>query len=96
MIDIKLIRENPEPFKTACKAKNFYVDIDRLIQLDGDIRKAKTRLQEITTEKNTLGKSIPKLAGNEKQNLLNKLAEYKNEEASLNDQIKNASRNLTS
>ncbi len=88
MIDIKLIRENPEPFKTACKAKNFYVDIDRLIQLDGDIRKAKTRLQEITTEKNTLGKSIPKLAGNEKQNLLNKLAEYKNEEASLNDQIK--------
>ncbi len=88
MIDIKLIRENPEPFKTACKAKNFYVDIDRLIQLDGDIRKAKTRLQEITTDKNTLGKSIPKLAGDEKQNLLNKLTEYKNEEASLNDQIK--------
>jgi seryl-tRNA synthetase len=88
MIDIKLIRENPEPFKTACKAKNFYVDIDRLVQLDADIRKAKTRLQEITTEKNTLGKSIPKLAGDEKQNLLNKLAEYKNEEASLNDQIK--------
>jgi seryl-tRNA synthetase len=88
MIDIKLIRENPEPFKTACKAKNFYVDIDRLIQLDNDIRKAKTRLQEITTDKNTLGKSIPKLAGDEKQNLLNKLAEYKNEEASLNDQIK--------
>jgi seryl-tRNA synthetase len=88
MIDIKLIRENPEPFKTACKAKNFYVDIDRLVQLDADIRKAKTRLQEITTEKNTLGKSIPKLAGDEKQNLLSKLAEYKNEEASLNDQIK--------
>ncbi|MCE5341823.1 MAG: serine--tRNA ligase [Planctomycetaceae bacterium] len=88
MIDIKLIRENPEPFKTACKAKNFYVDIDRLLQLDGDIRKAKTRLQEISTDKNTLGKSIPKLAGDEKQNLLNKLAEYKNEEASLNDQIK--------
>ena len=88
MIDIKLIRENPEPFKTACKAKNFYVDIDRLLQLDGDIRKAKTRLQEISTDKNTLGKSIPKLAGDEKQNLLNKLTEYKNEEASLNDQIK--------
>jgi seryl-tRNA synthetase len=88
MIDIKLIRENPAPFKTACKAKNFYVDIDRLIQLDNDLRKAKTRLQEITTEKNTLGKSMPKLSGDEKQNLINKLAEYKNEEASLNDQIR--------
>lgn len=88
MIDIKLIRENPTAYKTACKAKNFYVDIDSLLQLDNDLRKAKTRLQEITTEKNTLGKSIPKLAGDEKQKLLNKLAEYKNEEAALGEEIK--------
>ncbi|MBU1260407.1 MAG: serine--tRNA ligase [Planctomycetes bacterium] len=88
MIDIKLIRDNPEPFKTACKAKNFYIDIDRLLQLDNDLRKVKTRLQEITTEKNTVGKSIPKLAGNEKQKLINKLAEFKNEETALAEQIK--------
>jgi seryl-tRNA synthetase len=88
MIDIKIIRDNPEPFKTACKAKNFYVDIDRLLQLDNDLRKAKTRLQEITTEKNTVGKSIPKLAGDEKQKLINKLAEFKNEESALAEQIK--------
>jgi seryl-tRNA synthetase len=88
MIDIKLIRDNPEPFKTACKAKNFYVDIDRLLQLDNDLRKVKTRLQEITTEKNTVGKSIPKLTGDEKQKLINKLAEFKNEEAALAEQIK--------
>jgi len=88
MIDIKLIRENPTAYKTACKAKNFYVDVDRLLQLDNDLRKAKTRLQEITTEKNTLGKSIPKLAGDEKQALLNKLSEFKNEEAALGEEIK--------
>lgn len=88
MIDIKLIRDNPEPFKTACKAKNFYIDIDRLLQLDNDLRKVKTRLQEITTEKNTVGKSIPKLVGNEKQKLINKLAEFKNEETALAEQIK--------
>ncbi|HBG25869.1 MAG: serine--tRNA ligase [Planctomycetes bacterium GWF2_41_51] len=88
MIDIKLIRENPMAYKTACKAKNFYVDVDRLLQLDNDLRKAKTRLQEITTEKNTLGKSIPKLAGDEKQALLNKLSEFKNEEAALGEEIK--------
>ncbi|MFA5291746.1 MAG: serine--tRNA ligase [Phycisphaerae bacterium] len=89
MIDIKTIRENTEPFKNACRAKNFYVDIDRLLQIDGDLRKVKTRLQEITTEKNTLGKSIPKLSGDEKQKLINKLAEFKNEEAAINEQIKN-------
>ncbi len=89
MIDIKTIRENPQPYKNACKAKNFYVDIDRLLQLDNDLRKVKTRLQEITTEKNTVGKSIPKLTGDEKQKLINKLAEFKNEETALAEQIKN-------
>jgi seryl-tRNA synthetase len=89
MIDIKQIRENPQPFKDVCRAKNFYVDIDRLLGLDSDLRKVKTRQQEITTEKNTLGKSIAKLTGDEKQKLINKLAEYKTEEASLAEQIKN-------
>lgn len=89
MMDIKQIRDNPEVFKNACKAKNFYVDIDRLIELDSELRKAKTRLQEITTEKNSLGKSIPKLAGDEKQKIINKLGEFKNEESALEEQIKN-------
>jgi seryl-tRNA synthetase len=89
MIDIKIIRENPQQFKNACKAKNFYVDIDRLIELDSDLRKAKTRLQEITTEKNSLGKSIPKLSGDEKQKIIDKLGEFKNEEAALAEQLKN-------
>ncbi len=89
MIDIKIIRENPEIFKKACKTKGFCVDIDKLLQLDSDLRKAKTRLQEITTEKNSLGKSIPKLSVDEKQKTLNKLTELKNEEITLSEQLKN-------
>ena len=89
MIDIKLIRENPQPFKDVCRAKNFYVDIDRLLEIDSELRKAKTRLQDITTEKNTIGKSIPKLTGDQKQQTINKLAEFKNEEAALTERIKN-------
>ncbi|MGA2914466.1 MAG: serine--tRNA ligase [Sedimentisphaerales bacterium] len=88
MIDIKQIRENPELFKTACKAKNFYVDIDNLLELDSKLRQAKTRLQEITTEKNSLGKTIAKLSGDEKQKMINRLGEFKNEESSINEQIK--------
>ena len=88
MIDIKQIRENPEAYKTACKAKNFYVDIDRLIELDSQLRKVKTRLQEIITEKNSLGKTIAKLAGDEKQKMISRLGEFKNEESSINEQIK--------
>ena len=89
MIDIKEIRENPERFKKAAKDKHFEVDIDKLLQLDSTLRKAKTRLQEITTEKNAAGKSIPKLSGDEKQKILNRLAEFKNEETALSEQTKN-------
>ncbi len=88
MIDIKEIRGNPEKFKAACEAKGFKVDIDKLLELDSNLRQAKTRLQEIVTEKNALGKSIPKLSGDEKQKTLNKLGELKNEEAALAEQCK--------
>jgi seryl-tRNA synthetase len=88
MIDIKLIRENPELFKNACKAKNFNADIDRLLNLDAELRKVKTRLQDITTEKNTVGKSMPKLTGGEKQKTLEKLSALKSEEAAIAEQIK--------
>ena len=70
MIDIKEIRENPQRFKQAAKNKNIEVDIDRLMAIDAELLSAKTGLQEIATEKNRIGKSIPKLAGDEKQNAL--------------------------
>jgi len=89
MIDIREIRENPDKFKAACKAKGFAVDVDKLLELDALLRSAKTGLQEIITKKNTVGKSIPKLSGDEKQKTLNKLSELKNEEAAIGEQLKN-------
>ncbi len=88
MIDIKEIRENPEKFKTASKAKNFNVDIDKLIQVDADLKVIKQKLQDITTDKNRIGKSIPKLAADEKQAAMSQLAELKENEVKYNDEIK--------
>ena len=81
MIDIKLIRENPDQFKAACRAKKFDVDIDRLLEIDSQIKTARQQLQDISTEKNRLGKSIPKLSPDEKQSALSLLAELKSREA---------------
>jgi len=88
MIDIKQIRQNPQIFKDGAKAKNFDVDIDRLLQTDTQLRENKSRLQDIATEKNNLGKSIPKLTDSEKKPALDKLSELKQEESKLNDAIK--------
>jgi seryl-tRNA synthetase len=88
MIDIKRIRENPEKFKKAAKDKHFEVDIDRLLEVDSNLRSQKQQLQDISTEKNQIGKSIPGLDGAEKAEMLARLSEIKNVEILLNAKIK--------
>jgi len=88
MIDIKQIRQDPQRYKDAARAKNIDVDIDRLVQVDGLLLDARRRLQDLATEKNSLGKSIPKLAGTEKQAALDRLGALKKDEALLNETVK--------
>jgi seryl-tRNA synthetase len=83
MIDIKQIRENPEKFKKTAKDKNFDVNIDTLLALDEQIREVRTQLQDIATQKNQIGKSIPKLSENDKEAAFAKLMELKDKEQDL-------------
>jgi seryl-tRNA synthetase len=88
MIDIKQIRENPEKFKAACQAKNFTVDIDKLIDVDAELKNVKQQLQDISTDKNRIGKSIPKLPPEQKQAALSQLTQLKEQEFKYNEQLK--------
>jgi len=88
MIDIKLIRENPQHFKEGARAKKIAADIDRLLEVDAQLADAKKKLQDIVTEKNRIGKDIPKLAPDQKKEALARLAGFKEEEASLNEKMK--------
>jgi len=88
MINIKKIRENPEKFKKAAKDKYFPVDIDRLLEIDAELLDHKKNLQDIITEKNSVGKSIPKLADKEKKTALDKLSQLKKDEAEIAEQTK--------
>jgi seryl-tRNA synthetase len=88
MIDIKQIRENPEKFKAACEAKGFEVDIDNLLQIHRELTDKKQILQDIVTDKNRIGKSIPKLLVGEKQSALAELSELKRSEIELQEKIK--------
>lgn len=88
MIDIKAVRENPQLFKDGAKAKKFDIDIDRLLELDSQIKDIKTKLQDFATEKNQLGKNVAKAQGQEKQDLLNRLSQIKQQEAEYNESIK--------
>ncbi len=88
MIDIKDIRENPQRFQHAAADKKITADIDTLLKTDEQLKKVKQQLQDIATEKNKLGKSIPKLADDEKQAAIERLTELKDQEAHLNNSVK--------
>jgi len=88
MIDIKQIRENPQRFAAASKAKKFNVDIDRLLEVDAKLRHNKIMLQNIATDKNRVGKSMSTLSGDKKDSALLMLSELKSEETVLQKKVK--------
>lgn len=61
MIDIKKLRENPEKYETACLQKGYDINVSQLLELDEQLRRLKTELQEITTRKKQAGKTIARI-----------------------------------
>jgi len=88
MIDIKQIQKKPEKFKKAAENKRIAANIDQLLETYEELSTAKKLLQDIATSKNRLGKSIPKLSGNEKEFALSQLAEAKRQETTTQDIVK--------
>ena len=68
MLDIRKIRENPEAIKAGLKAKEVDCDaiIDRIVELDVQVRALKTTSEGRTAQKNKLAKENGKLFGMKK------------------------------
>ncbi len=66
MIDIKLIRENPEKFIEAARLKNVDADIPALLEADRLLTDAQREMQEVRTRQNAAGKQIAQLKGDAK------------------------------
>ena len=78
MLDIKRIKENPEGVKAGLRAKEMDCDavVDRILELDVQVRALKTATETKTAEKNKLSKENGKLFG------MKKGAEKKGEDVS--------------
>ncbi len=68
MLDIKKIKENPEAVKAGLKAKEVDCDaiVDKILELDVQVRGLKTSTETKTAEKNKLSKENGKLFGQKK------------------------------
>ncbi len=59
MLDIKIIRENPELIKKNCQNRLAEVDIDELLKIDEEIRKLLTAIEEDRARRNSFSKTKP-------------------------------------
>ena len=68
MLDIRKIKENPEAVKAGLRAKEVDCDaiVDRIVELDVQIRGLKTSTETKTAEKNKIAKENGKLFGMKK------------------------------
>ena len=68
MLDIKRIKENPDAIKAGLKKKEVDCDaiVDRILELDVQIRSLKTSTEGKTAQKNKLAKENGKLFGQKK------------------------------
>lgn len=77
MIDIKLIREQPELVKKAARDKNMRVDVDQLLAVDARRRALETEFNELRAQQNKAGERIAKAPKEEKAALSAEMGKLK-------------------
>lgn len=73
MIDLKLLRENPNVIAQAARSKNVEIDIDRILELDRRVRALKNELESIAAQKNEASKHITKADKDERAKLIEEM-----------------------
>jgi seryl-tRNA synthetase len=61
MLSLEFIRENAELVKQACADKGDHADVDRLLEVDGQRRKALAAVESLKAERNAGSKQVGKL-----------------------------------
>jgi seryl-tRNA synthetase len=98
MLDIKLLRTDPDKIRQALKNRNSDLDISPIIELDAKRRTILAKVEQMKATQNEISKKIPamKKAGEdtsaifaEMKTLSNEIKELDNEVSGIDDELKN-------
>jgi len=97
MIDIKLIRENPELIKRNCQKRGVEVDVDKILELDKTKRELLKEVEQLRKQTNEIAKALPKEKNpSKKQNLIKKGKEIKQKQKEKEKLLKKVDSDLQS
>jgi seryl-tRNA synthetase len=95
LLDIKRIREDPDPFRTALARRNLGDAVDRLLEADERRRSLTARVEELRAAQNRASKAIGAAQGEEKQTLIDEVAKVSVELKELEPQLTEAEEELS-
>ena len=73
MLDLKLIRSQPEEIAENCRKRNVQVDIEKLLMLDEQVRQITTEVDAVRQRRNDISKKMKgKIPPEERQPLIEK------------------------
>jgi seryl-tRNA synthetase len=81
MLDIKLITQNPDAVKENCRVRGYDVNVDAILEMDGERREVLRRYEAVRQESKNLAKQWKQSEGAEERRA--RAQELKNEEAEL-------------
>ena len=71
MLDLKLIRSQPEEIAENCRKRNVQVDIEKLLMLDEQVRQITTEVDAVRQRRNDISKKMKgKIPPEERQPLI--------------------------
>jgi len=94
VLDVKAIRENPEPFRIGLGRRNLASAVDDLLAADERRRQLTTRVEELRAEQNRASKAIGGASGDEKSALIAEVSKVSAELKELEPQLAEAERAL--
>ena len=82
MLDLKLIRSQPEEIAEICRKRNAHVDIEKLLELDEQVRQITTEVDSVRQRRNEISKEMKgKIPSDERQPLIEESKNLRNEES---------------
>ncbi|HVL32710.1 MAG TPA: serine--tRNA ligase [Actinomycetota bacterium] len=86
MLDLKLIREDPDAVDAALKRRGAGGAVQELLDLDKERRGLQARIDELRAEQKSAGREVAKLQGDEKKQLLARLKTFSDELVAIEQQ----------